>query len=44
MLVIARLLWKNVMHDIKDPQVLWSGRNARTGHKLAICAVIKAGK
>lgn len=28
----------------KDPQVLWSGRNARTGHKLAICAVIKAFK
>jgi len=27
-----------------DPQVLWSGRNARTGHKLAICAVIKATK
>jgi SAM-dependent methyltransferase len=27
-----------------NPQVLWSGRNARTGHKLAICAVIKAEK
>ena len=25
-------------------EVLWTGRNARTGHKLAICAVIRAEK
>ncbi|MGA2192028.1 MAG: methyltransferase domain-containing protein [Nitrospirota bacterium] len=31
-------------HGFRDPKVLWSGRNARTGHKLAVCAVIKAWK
>ena len=31
-------------HGFRDPRVLWSGRNARTGHKLAICAVIRAEK
>ena len=25
-------------------EVLWKGRNARTGHKLATCAVIRAEK
>jgi hypothetical protein len=25
-----------------EPQVLWEGRNARTGHELAVCAVIRA--
>lgn len=27
-----------------NPRILWRGRNARTGHKLAICAVIRAEK
>lgn len=27
-----------------DSKVLWKGRNARTGHKLAVCAVIRAEK
>ena len=31
-------------HGFKGPEVLWSGRNARTGHKLAVCAVIRAYK
>jgi arsenite methyltransferase len=28
----------------RNAQVLWKGRNARTGHKLAVCAVIRAEK
>jgi arsenite methyltransferase len=31
-------------HGFKDAVVLESGRNARTGHKLAVCAVIRAVK
>jgi len=27
-----------------EPQILWTGRNARTGHELAVCAVIRAEK
>ncbi len=27
-----------------NPRILWQGRNARTGHKLALCAVIRAEK
>lgn len=27
---------------LSNPQVLWLGRNARTGHPLAVCAVIRA--
>lgn len=27
-----------------DVQVLWKGRNARTGHELSLCAVIRARK
>jgi ubiquinone/menaquinone biosynthesis C-methylase UbiE len=27
---------------LADPQVLWLGRNARTGHPLSICAMIRA--
>jgi cysteine desulfurase len=27
---------------LSNPQVLWQGRNARTGHPLSICAVIRA--
>jgi SAM-dependent methyltransferase len=29
---------------LANPEVLWKGRNARTGHKLAVCAVIRAHK
>ncbi len=28
----------------RDVEVLWKGRNARTGHELAVCAVIRAEK
>jgi SAM-dependent methyltransferase len=28
----------------RNVQILWEGRNARTGHELAICAVIRAEK
>jgi SAM-dependent methyltransferase len=31
-------------HGLANPQVLWLGRNARTGHELAVCAVIRAEK
>ena len=31
-------------HGMVNPQVLWLGRNARTGHELAACAVIRAQK
>lgn len=31
-------------HGLAKPQVLWLGRNARTGHELAVCAVIRAEK
>jgi len=27
-----------------NPKVLWTGRNARTGHELALCAVIRGEK
>lgn len=27
-----------------EPRILWRGRNARTGHELALCAVIRAEK
>ncbi|MHC4399545.1 MAG: methyltransferase domain-containing protein [Planctomycetota bacterium] len=27
---------------LAEAQILWKGRNARTGHKLAVCAVIRA--
>jgi len=29
---------------LTNPRILWTGRNARTGHALALCAVIKAEK
>ncbi len=29
---------------LRNPKVLWIGRNARTGHELSLCAVIKAKK
>jgi len=31
-------------HGFSEPRVLWSGRNARTGHKLAVCTVIRGEK
>jgi SAM-dependent methyltransferase len=31
-------------HGLSRPQVLWLGRNARTGHALSLCAVIRAEK
>lgn len=31
-------------HGLSHPQILWSGRNARTGHELALSAVIRAEK
>ncbi len=29
---------------LSNPGILWAGRNARTGHELALCAVIRAEK
>lgn len=29
---------------LKNPQILWKGRNARTSHELSLCAVIRAEK
>jgi SAM-dependent methyltransferase len=31
-------------NGLANPQVLWLGRNARTGHELSVCAVIRAEK
>ncbi len=31
-------------HGLCAPRVQWSGRNARTGHALSVCAVIRAEK
>jgi hypothetical protein len=31
-------------HGLAHPEVLWLGRNARTGHELAVCSVIRAQK
>lgn len=43
-LVEADLLARLRANGLTDPQVLWLGRNARTGHELARCAVIRAEK
>lgn len=32
------------MCGFADPRILWKGRNARTGHPSALCAVIRAEK
>ena len=32
------------MNGLANPRVLWLGRNARTGHELALCAVLRAEK
>lgn len=37
---LARLERNGLSH----PRILWLGRNARTGHELALCAVIRAEK
>lgn len=29
---------------LRDPRVLWEGRNARTGHENSVCAIIRAEK
>lgn len=29
---------------LSNPRILWMGRNARTGHELSLCAVIRAEK
>jgi SAM-dependent methyltransferase len=29
---------------LHNPRILWLGRNARTGHELALCAVVRAEK
>ncbi len=31
-------------HGLANAQILWKGRNARTGHELSMCAVIRADK
>ena len=31
-------------HGFTNPEILWLGRNARTGHEASICAVIRAEK
>lgn len=31
-------------HGLANPHILWLGRNARTGHELSVCAVIRAEK
>lgn len=38
--LLARLEGNGLSH----PRVLWIGRNARTGHELSRCAVIRAEK
>jgi len=43
-LVQEDLLSRMQSHGLGNPQVLWLGRNARTGHELAVCAVIRAEK
>ena len=43
-LVQEDFLSRMQFHGMVNPQVLWLGRNARTGHELATCAVIRAEK
>ncbi len=43
-LVEQDFLGRLVANGLADPRVLSLGRNARTGHELALCAVIRAGK
>ena len=43
-LVQDNLLQLLVKHGLSSPQILWLGRNARTGHELSLSAVIRATK
>jgi SAM-dependent methyltransferase len=43
-LVQQDLLGRMQSHGLANSRVLWLGRNARTGHELAVCAVIRAEK
>lgn len=43
-LVARDFLGRMQSHGLANPRVLWLGRNARTGHELAVCAVIRAEK
>jgi len=43
-LVQEDLLRRMQSHGLSNPQVLSVGRNARTGHELAVCAVVRAEK
>jgi SAM-dependent methyltransferase len=43
-LVQQNFLGRLQANGLVTPQVLWLGRNARTGHELATCAVIRAEK
>jgi SAM-dependent methyltransferase len=38
----AKFFERLQLAGLTNPQVLWSGRNARTGHPLSVCAVIRA--
>jgi SAM-dependent methyltransferase len=41
-LVQEDLLARLARNGLDAPRILWLGRNARTGHELALCAVIRA--
>lgn len=43
-LVQQNFLSRMQSHGLAHPQVLWLGRNARTGHELSVCAVVRAEK
>lgn len=43
-LVEQALLDRFQTHGFVRPQILWTGRNARTGHELSLSAVIRADK
>jgi arsenite methyltransferase len=38
----AEFLTRLTAVGFREPHLLWEGRNARTGHELAVCAVIRA--
>ena len=43
-LVVWDILDRLQSHGLTNPRVLWLGQNARTGHELSLCAVIRAEK
>lgn len=43
-LVQQDFLARMEMNGLTNPRVLWLGRNARTGHALSLCAVIRSEK